>query len=83
MNLAAGQHNNYVARMEAAVFKLKPNDCRLSIVLLDRFIGKLVCVGDIGLRIICNSLLVWQSRPPKLVTLRTTLSVLCFYYLSN
>jgi hypothetical protein len=35
------------------------------------------------LRIICNSLLVWQSRPPKLVTLRTTLSVLCFYYLSN
>src|SRR5918995_6577077 len=65
MNLAAGEHNNYVAGMEAVVFKLKSNNRRLSIVLLDCFIGKLVCIGDVSLRIICNSLLVWQSRPPN------------------
>ena len=66
MNLAAGQHYNYITRMEAAVFKLKSNNRRLTIVLLDSFIEKLVCISDVSLRVICNSLLVWQSRPPKL-----------------
>lgn len=53
--------------MEAAVFKLKSNNGRLAIVLLDRLIAKVVCVSDVSLRIICNPLLVWQSKPPKLV----------------
>ena len=48
--------------MEAAIFQLEANDCCLSIVFLQRFVRKVVSVDYVALRIVCDSLLVWQFR---------------------
>jgi hypothetical protein len=60
VDFAFRKYHYYIAGVIARIFEREPDHRGLAVLLLQRFIRKRVSINYVGLRIVCDSLLVWH-----------------------